>query len=424
MKILHLLCFPLFGSGSGTYVRKLTEKLASEFSEDKIAILCPDKVRSVKGVKIIPLKLPFPVAFTGHPDWPNCKIYSELTSKEMIELIESMRVQVIKAVEEFKPDVIHVHHASVFAAIASYVRAIYHINYLVTIHGTGVLCASQDKRWVPIVRPGLFDAFLINAVSGDTKKWMIKVFSGKLNRKTKIITGGVDLEAFPKDGPTDIVDKKYNLYDKKVVIFAGKLTEKKGVEYLIKAAPKINAVIFIIGGGDIKEKLEDLAKKLKVKNVIFTGYKGKESIEEFRQFYRRANAFVFPSVWDEPLGLVALEAMASSTPVVASKKGGIPLAVKNGYNGFLVRARSAKEIAKAVNKILNNPELEKKLAENARKTVEEKFNWTIIAKKFHEWYDFAYQNSMKRSKTKGLTDDKTLIEREKSEIKGNKLDYI
>lgn len=424
MRILHLLMFPLFGSGSGTYARKLAEKTATEFPKDKVAIMCPDKARSVKGVKIIPVQMPFKVSFTGHPDWPNSKIYSELTGEEMVEIIDCFFEATLKAVEEFKPDVIHVHHASFFTWAASFIRAIYSINYVTTVHGTCVLCASQDKRWIPIVRPGLRDTSFINAVSGDTRKWMLKIFGRRLLHKTKIITGGVDLEAFPKTGPTDLIDKMYDLDDKKVVIFSGKLTKKKGVEYLIKAAPKIKAEIFIIGGGDDQEILKEIAQKLKVKNVTFTGYKGKDSLEEFRQFYRRADVFVFPSVWDEPLGLVALEAMASSTPVVASRKGGIPLAVKNGYNGFLVRARSSKEIAEMVNKILRNPELQKKLGENARKIVEEKFSWRLISHKFHSVYEQAYADSLKRKKNKAAIVEKHIIDREKKEIKGKKLDYI
>ncbi len=122
--------------------------------------------------------------------------------------------------------------------------------------------------------------------------------------------------------------------------------------------------------------------------------------------------------------MVALEAMASSTPVVASRKGGIPLAVKNGYNGFLVRARSSKEIAEMVNKILRNPELQKKLGENARKIVEEKFSWRLISHKFHSVYEQAYADSLKRKKNKAAIVEKHIIDREKKEIKGKKLDYI
>lgn len=423
MKILHLLMYPLFGSGSGTYVRKLAEKTASEFPEDEVAILCPDGKNKVKGVKIFDLEMPFKVAYTGHPDWPNCKIYSQLTNEEMAEIVRSFLKSTTEAVQRFKPDVIHCHHASHFAWASSFIRAIYSTNYIVTIHGTGVLCASQDKRWIPIVRPGLNDAFLINAVSGDTKKWLFKVFGKKLASKTRIIPGSVDLDAYPRSGPTDLIEKKYHLKDKKIVIFTGKLTVRKGVEYLIKAAPKIKGDVFIIGGGDDKERLVEIAKKVKAKNVIFTGYIDSSSVEEFRQFYRRANVFVFPSVWDEPLGLVALEAMASCTPVVGSKKGGIPLAVKNDQTGYLVRARSPKQIADTVNKILADPELEKRLGENARKLVEERFSLKKMAHKFHDIYIQAHENSMKRRKARAIIAPEE-IERERREVKGKRVGFI
>lgn len=424
MKILHLLMYPLMGSGSGTYARKLAEKTASEFPQDEVAVLCPcDDDSTVKGVKIFNLKMPFYVAYTGHPDWPNCKIYSEITNEEMSEVIQSFLKSTVETVEKFKPDVIHCHHASHFAWAASFIRAIYGPSYIVTIHGTGVLCATQDKRWIPIVRPGLNDAFLINAVSGDTKKWLFKVFGRKLDRKTRIIPGSVDIEAYSKTGSTKLIDKKYGLDGKKVVIFTGKLTVRKGVEYLIKAAPRIKGEVYIIGGGDDKDRLMEIAKRLKTKNVHFTGFISKDSIEEFRQFYRRANVFVFPSVWDEPLGLVALEAMASGTPVVGSKKGGIPMAVKNDQTGYLVRAKSPKQIADRVNKILASPELEKKLGDNARKLVEEKFNLKKMAHKFHDIYLQANDNAKKRRKSMAVMTPEEL-EREKREVKGKRIGDI
>ena len=69
------------------------------------------------------------------------------------------------------------------------------------------------------------------------------------------------------------------------------------------------------------------------------------------------------------------------------KKGGIPLAVKDGYNGYLVRPKSAKQIAERVNKILEDKKLQDRLSKNARQTVEEKFDWRIIAKRFHQYYE-------------------------------------
>lgn len=420
MRILFLLKYPLFGSGSGTYCRKLAQKLSKLHPKDKVAIFCPDKTK-IPGVKTYFYDIPVKAASTGHPNWPDAKLFHRLSNEEIDKTCVSAFSQVLKVIGDFKPDVIHVNHELYFTWIANYLRAIHGIYYLVTVHGTGLLTASQDKRWIPLTKDGLKRAWLINAVSGDTKKWLLKVYGRKeTDGKIKIITGGIDIENYPHSIPIKIVDKKYGLEGKKVVIFVGKIEPHKGLEYLIKAAGKIRAEIFIIGDGSDKKRLEKLSRSMKLKNVRFLGFFGADRIKELREFYYRANVFVFPSIWDEPLGLVALEAMASSTPVVASRKGGIPLAVKERVNGFLVRAKSAKAIAEKVNLILKNPALEKKLGEGARKIVEEKFSWEKIANRFHDYYEQAIEESQKRLRAMRLPLD---IKREHVEIKSKKLNF-
>ena len=172
----------------------------------------------------------------------------------------------------------------------------------------------------------------------------------------------------------------------------GKLTPQKGIYYLVKAAKKIKGHIYIIGEGPEKRNLENLKYKEHLKNVHFLGYIEKEEEREIKEFYYRADVFVAPSVWDEPLGLVILEAMAAKTPVVATRKGGIPLAIRNGVNGLFVRPRNSTQIAEAVNKLLENEELRKKMGENAREIVEKRFTWKIIAKKYKRIYRKFYKN--------------------------------
>lgn len=421
MRILQLLQYPLFGSGSGTYVRKLSEKLVQLYPDDKIAVFCPDFENAIQDVKIYHFNLPFKVASTGHPDWPMAKLYSNLSGQEINQIYTKALSQIIETINDFKPDVIHVHHAFYFSWIANYIRAIYGVFYIVTSHGTELLSASENKRWIPLTKDALYRAWLINTVSGDTKKWLLRVYGRQgITNKVRIITGGVDFENYFRDEPIRIINKKYHLENKKIVIYSGKLTKPKGVNYLIKAAPKIKAEIFILGGGAEKESLEKLVSDLKVKNVHFLGHLNHKDADELKEFYRRADVAVVPSIWDEPLGLVVLEAMASKTPVVASKKGGIPLAVKNNINGFLVRAKSAKAITEKVNFLLTHDEIRQKMGEEARKTVEEKFSWAKIAARFHEQYIQAYEASQKRLKKMKLPLD---IEQERQEIKTTKIDF-
>jgi len=359
-KILFIQCFPLWGSGSGTYTRELALEV-NKSKNVKTAIVCPEGKKELPRVKIYPLELPFPVAFTGHPDWPVCKLYKDLTPKEISQVFKFFLRNVVSAVDDFNPDLIHVQHISLLLWIANFIKALYGINFIVTAHGTGVLAASQNKAYIPLSQDALKRAKKIVTVSGEEKK--IK-----------------------------IINKKYKLKNKKVILFSGKLTPQKGVFYLIKAAKNIKGDIYIIGDGPEKKNLEDLVYKWKLNNVHFLGYMGDEKKEELEEFYYRADVFVAPSVWDEPLGLVILEAMATKTPVIATRKGGIPLAVKDGVNGFLVRPRSNRQLSQACNKLLEDANLRKKMGAAARETVEKKFIWKKIAQKYIRIYRKAYTN--------------------------------
>jgi len=396
-RILFLQCFPLWGSGSGTYVRELALEV-NRFKNLKTAIVCPESKKKHTGMKIYPLELPFPVAFTGHPDWPVYKLYKDLTPEELSRVFNFFLRSVINAVDDFKPDLIHVQHASVLLWVANFIKALYGINFIVTSHGTGVLTASECKTYVPLSQDALRKAKKIVAVSGDTRDWLLDTFGQDFRHKTRIIPGGIYLEDFSADRKIKIINKKYKLKGKKVVLFSGKLTAQKGVFYLIEAAQNIKGDIYIIGDGPERKNLEDLVYKFNLHNVHFLGYMGDDKKEELEEFYYRANVFVAPSVWDEPLGLVILEAMVTKTPVIATRKGGIPLAVKDGVNGFLIRPKNSRQIAEACNKLLENKELRKKMGDAARETVKKRFTWKKIARAYIKIYKKAYINGNNKKK--------------------------
>lgn len=384
-RIIFLQNFPLWGCGSGTYVRELAMEI-NKNPNVKTAIVCPESQEKIPSIKMYPLDLPFPVAFSGHPEWPVCRLYKDLSPKEITDVFKSFLTSVVRAVEDFKPTVIHVQHISFMLWVANFIKLLYGINFVVTAHGTGVGTALENKIYISPSQDALKRAKKIVSVSRDTKNRMLKVFGKDFYHKTRIIPGGINIEKIPPERKIKTINKRYDLKGKKVILFSGKLTPQKGVDYLVKAAKDINGDIYIIGEGPEKEKLENLKYKLKLENVHFLGYMGDTRKGELEEFYYRADVFVAPSIWDEPLGLVILEAMAAKTPVIASKKGGIPSAVKDGHNGFLIRAKNSKQIAEACNKLLENEELREKMGENARETVEEKFTWQKIAKKYMRIY--------------------------------------
>lgn len=397
-KILFLQAFPLQGGGSGIYTRELATEMGKE-KDVKVAVVCPEGREKIANLKIYPLDLPFPACFGAHPEWPVCRLYKTLSSKEIIDVFKSFLQSVVRAVEDFQPDVLHVQHVSLLLWVANIIKSLYGKNFVVTIHGTGITAARENRKYIPLSQDALKRAKIIIAVSKDAKQRMLETFGTDFGPKVKIMPPGIRVEKFPSERSTKLINKKYNLEGKKVVLFTGRLIIIKGTEYLVQAAKYIKGDVYIIGDGPERKNLEELAKKLSLNNVHFLGYMGDESREELMEFYYRADVFVAPSIADEALGLVILEAMACNTPVVATRKGGMISLIKDRVNGFLVRPKNSREIADACNKILGNNELAIKMKENAKRMVTEKFSWEKITHKYLRVYNETYINGSKQKPT-------------------------
>jgi glycosyltransferase involved in cell wall biosynthesis len=181
--------------------------------------------------------------------------------------------------------------------------------------------------------------------------------------------------------------------EKNEIIFVGRLVERKGVKYLIQAFDLIKASIphrlIIIGDGPEREYLEGLAANLsKDHRVVFTGT---ITDDKLRQYYQSCSFLVLPAVYDkkgdtEGLGVVLLEAMSYGKPVIASELGGITDIVVDGENGFLVPHADSVALARAMERMVKNRKLRRALGQEARNTVDEKFNWNRIVKELIALY--------------------------------------
>jgi glycosyltransferase involved in cell wall biosynthesis len=384
MKVLYLYMFPLWGNGSGNWLRRLVLNLKEKYPDDfKAAIVAPDS-RILKQAKIFRLKPPITGVFVGNPELLQAKKYSKFTNQEMIQTYNYYLLKSAKAIEKFRPDVIHCFHTAFLPPIARQLSNLYRIPYLIMTHGSDLYYFKEDARWKSQVRDASVRSKYITANSNFTRQWYLDMFGHDLSRKTKTIPSGI---ANKVDFNRDVswIDKKLKFQYEKMVLFTGRLTQHKGVEYLIKAARQIKAEVVIAGDGPERKYLESLILKYKLTNVHMVGYFSSR-LDTINDFYLRADVYVAPSVWNEPLGLVILEAMVNKTPVVVSRKGGVTTLVKDGYNGFLVRPRSPKLIVEKVNLLLQDEKLAEKMGERAYKTVTEKFSWDKIATKFYNLY--------------------------------------
>ncbi len=390
-RVLFLYDFPLRGGGSGVYIKYLALRLREAYGYD-LAIAAPDKTSVDSSIRQFTLKLPQVPVYISRPGLEKAKKYNELTSSEIADLYHAFIKETIKAVEDFKPDIIHVHHILLNAWAARVIRSIKGIKFIITSHGSCIFVASKDRRYFGMTRDGLRAATAVTTVSAYTRTKLLKIFGKDLSAKTRIIPGGVRLSLFPakkSQAELDVLRKKYSLASGSIVLFTGRLISEKGIEYIVKAANKIHGQLVIVGDGPQKKVIEEIMRKNSLTNVFMLGFVDHDNLINL---YYLADVFLSLSFLDEPVPTVIFEAMAAGLPVVTTRRGGIPSAVKDGYNGFFVRPRNIADIATKVNSLLAAPILRKRMGERSREIVKKRFIWTKIAARFDRLYKDIYNN--------------------------------
>jgi glycosyltransferase involved in cell wall biosynthesis len=176
---------------------------------------------------------------------------------------------------------------------------------------------------------------------------------------------------------------------KNTLLFVGRLHPQKNLINLIKAITivknnKHNIKLTIAGEGSQKKELQKLIKKEKLeRNAVFAGIvKGKDLVN----LYYKSELFVLPSIYEgQPLSI--LEALATKTPVVASKTGDIPFMVQDGVNGYLIAdPQNPQNIANKIERALNNRKLNK-MGELGYQLTKENLSWELTAKETLNVYE-------------------------------------
>lgn len=178
--------------------------------------------------------------------------------------------------------------------------------------------------------------------------------------------------------------------DSTIVLFApGRLVVEKGFDIIIKAMKLIIqekplVKLIVAGEGPELHRLEKLVEILKLKSsVFFTGWIPQENI---RAFYINSDIVLLSSVYPEPFGRVSIEAMSFGKPLVASDIGGIPEAVIDGVNGFLVPPGNYSAMAKAVLTLIRDCLLREKMGKAGQEILRRDFNPGEILKKTINFY--------------------------------------
>ncbi|MEJ2217345.1 MAG: glycogen synthase [Gemmatimonadota bacterium] len=384
--------------GAGVHVEYLTRELAAlDGGEHTLQILCFGDQRDSRGNLTVegvspPAKLP---AYEPR----HAKLYATLLQ----DVVMSGRVADV--------DVVHCHTWYTHLA-GCLVKQLHDVPLVLTTHSLEphrpwkaeqLGTAYRASSWVE--RTAYENADGVVAVSGAMRDDVHELYGVDTDR-IRVIHNGIDLVQYR---PTPGLETLRELgIDPEVpfVLFVGRITRQKGIIHLVRAIEHFRPAVQVVlcaGAPDTPEIAREMSDA-----VARARSRSEHSIvwiqemlprEKVIRLYTEAAIFVCPSVY-EPFGIINLEAMACETPVVASAVGGIPEIIDDGVTGVLVPlamagatsmelqdpGRFARDLAAAVNTLLDDPELRASMARQARARVEQHFGWPAIARQTLEFY--------------------------------------
>jgi glycosyltransferase involved in cell wall biosynthesis len=286
-------------------------------------------------------------------------------------------IKMIRLHRRFRYDVIHAHWIIPQGIVAALYRRLSRNApaLLVTSHG-GDLFALRGwllrklKHWV------LGSADQVTVVSEAMKPYCTDL--GTDSEKIRVRSMGVDM--------TTVFKRDDSAARHQGLIFVGRLVEKKGVEYLIRAMKILmrrhpDLPLMIVGDGPDEDSLKSLSNELKLDdNITFAGSKLNS---ELPALLRSANIFVMPSIVaksgdQEGLGLVAVEAMGCGCAVVATDLPAVRDTVQHGKTGLVARAADAEDLAAKIETLLDDDALRLRLAKDGNEFARERFDWSVV----------------------------------------------
>ena len=263
---------------------------------------------------------------------------------------------------------------------------------VVSLHGSDVYVAERHAVVGRMARAVFSRAGWVTACSDDLRTRAIAL--GATAARTEMLPYGVDVNRFTPDPDARTrVRAELGIGDAPFVFSAGRLVSKKGFEFLIDAArllaPEHSGLrVVIAGDGDLRTDLEARARAHGAPVLL----PGAIAQDDIGRYAAAADVVAVPSVHDEAgnvdgLPNFALEAMATATPLVVTRVGGLADLVDDSVNGLTVQERDASALAAAIGGLLSDPVRRRRFGEAGREKVSNAFGWARVAERFEHAYD-------------------------------------
>ncbi|MEK6869432.1 MAG: glycosyltransferase family 4 protein [Nanoarchaeota archaeon] len=386
--------FPRWKSDtSPRFVYELSDKLSSKY---EILVLAPHHKGAKKQETIGKLKVCRFVYFRperlqklcyGGGIIPNMKT-SFLAKVQVPLLILSEFLAAYKIVKKEKISMLHAHWMLPQGFVGVLLKKMFRVPMVVTVHGSD-LFPLKNRLFKGLQKFVVKNSDSITVNSIATRNELIRrfpVYSLKIN----IIPMGVDTNLFNQKRSQK--PKKYS--ENRILLFVGRLSDQKGLQYLIDSMPAISkydpkAKLLVIGSGPYEKNLRERAHKNGVEDHV--NFLGPLPALDISKYYRFSDIFILPSLSNktgtEALGLSLLEAMASGCAVIGTNVGGIKFVIKHGHNGLLVKQRNPHDLSRAIITLLKDRDKRGKLGKNAAKFVKKNYSWDMVSKDFMKIYE-------------------------------------
>jgi starch synthase len=287
--------------------------------------------------------------------------------------------------------VVHCHTWYTFFA-GFLAQQLYRVPLVVTMHSLEPLRPWKEEQlgtgyalssWIE--RHTVERADRVIAVSAEMKADILRYYNVAAE-KVVVIHNGIDLAQYQPATDRSYLDAKG--ITAPYLLFVGRISRQKGILQLLEAMTELKdtglKLVLCASAPDTPELEAEVRQGVAANpNIIWIN----EMVPKPKviQLYSHALMFVCPSIY-EPFGIINLEAMACRTPVVASRVGGIKEVVVDGETGILVEPDRPQELAAAIRRLSEQPQLVRRFREAGRQRVEQHFGWDVIARRTVELY--------------------------------------